>query len=1174
MRRLSPIIVLLALSLSLMAQKSPHGDSFRANCDDCHKTNSWKVDLNGIDFDHKTTNFPLVGQHQVVSCKDCHTSLEFAKAQTECNSCHTDIHEQTVGNECARCHTPNSWVVTNITQIHQQSRFPLLGPHTVADCRECHKNLLSSSSPATPTASLLRFDPIGVECYDCHKQDYTAAKEPDHIASNYSTNCTECHNINSFSWNGAGINHNFFPLEGGHDISDCKTCHTSGSYSKIPAECVTCHQPDYNSAVNPNHKALNFSTECNDCHSLSPGWKPAEYRDHDSRSFPIYSGEHSGEWESCSDCHKNPANYGEFTCTDCHEHNKSDMDDEHGGVSGYEYNSIACFACHPTGSGEGSFDHNKSGFPLTGAHTTTSCTDCHTSGYAGTSNVCASCHTNSYNQTVNPNHTAAGISNDCASCHTTNPGWKPATYPAHSNLEGAHVPIANDCAACHNGNYSTLPKLCNDCHSTDYTQANNPSHTAAQFPVTCAECHTQSAWTPATFNHDGQYFPIYSGKHNGEWDNCSDCHTNPADYKVYTCTSSCHPKPEMDSEHQGVGGYLYNSPACLECHPQGDAEGAFNHNISFPLTGGHANADCASCHANGYTNTPNTCISCHTPDFNQSANPNHTTLGISNDCAACHTTNPGWSPATFPTHNNYYVIAGAHVPVANDCAACHNGNYINSPNTCMGCHTTNYNQTANPNHVSAQFPTTCEDCHTQTAWTPSTFNHDGQYFPIYSGKHNGEWNACADCHTNPSNYAVFTCTTSCHPQSSTNNEHQGVGGYQYLSSACLACHPNGNSAGAFNHNTSPFPLTGGHAGADCASCHANGYNGTSTACESCHTPEYTQSANPNHVAIGISNDCAACHTTNPDWQPATFPVHNNYYVLAGAHVPISNQCADCHNGNYNNTPNTCSGCHMDNYNQTSNPNHVTSGFSTECATCHTQTAWIPSTFDHNNTYPLTGAHASIASNCVQCHPNGYSNTPNTCAGCHQNNYNQATNPNHVALGLSNDCAVCHTTNPDWQPATFPVHNNYYVLSGAHVSADCSDCHNGNYNNTPNVCSGCHMSDYNQTTDPNHASAQFPTTCEDCHTSTAWEPSTFDHDGQYFPIYSGQHNGEWNTCSECHPNSTNYAVFTCTTSCHPQSSTNNDHNGVSGYQYLSSACLNCHPDGNGDKKMNINDIRND
>ncbi|MBK7029733.1 MAG: hypothetical protein IPH45_11180 [Bacteroidales bacterium] len=288
---------------------------------------------------------------------------------------------------------------------------------------------------------------------------------------------------------------------------------------------------------------------------------------------------------------------------------------------------------------------------------------------------------------------------------------------------------------------------------------------------------------------------------------------------------------------------------------------------------------------------------------------------------------------------------------------------------------------------------------------------------------------------------------------------------------------------------------------------------------------------------------------------------------------MADQCATCHNGNYTTTPNTCDGCHIDNYNQTTNPNHVASQFATTCQDCHTQTAWVPSTFDHNNTYPLTGAHATIATNCVQCHANGYSNTPNTCEGCHQNNYNQATNPNHVSLAIPNECATCHTTNPGWAPATFPIHNNYYVLQGAHlaIANQCSDCHNGNYTNTPNTCSGCHINDYNQTNDPNHVSAQFPTTCEDCHTQTAWQPSTFDHDDQYFPIYSGNHNGEWNSCSDCHPNSTNYSVFTCTTSCHPQNSTNNDHQGVSGYSYNSAACLNCHPDGN--DQMIRNFIRN-
>lgn len=802
MRRLSSIILALLFSVVLNAQKSPHGNSFRANCDDCHKTESWKVDLKTLVYDHDATQFPLIGQHRDVSCMDCHKTLEFGNIQKECNACHIDIHEQTVGTDCQKCHTPDSWIVTNITQIHQQSRFPLIGPHTVADCKDCHTNLASAS---LPSASLLRFDQLGTDCYDCHRANYDNTTKPNHVQSNYSTNCTECHNINAFTWEGAGVNHNFFPLTGGHALDDCKTCHTSGSYTKIPAECITCHQADYNSTSNPGHTSLNFTTNCKECHSLDPGWKPASYRDHDSRSFPIYSGRHDGEWDNCSDCHKNQDNYADFTCIDCHAHsNKNRIDNDHDGVNGYEYSKTSCYACHPTGNSNGSFNHNNTGFPLTGAHNTTKCSECHTNGYSGTSNVCSACHINDYNQTNDPNHKIANgkFTEDCASCHTTEPGWKPATYPAHSNLEGAHLPIANSCADCHKGNYSTIPSSCNDCHNGDYTQTTNPSHSAAQFPVTCADCHSQSAWKPATFNHDGQYFPIYSGKHNGEWINCADCHTNTGNYTLFSCTD-CHDHNQAttNSQHQGVSGYIYNSTACFECHPTGTAEGSFDHNSAgFPLTGGHANADCASCHTNGYTGTSKVCSDCHINNFNQATNPNHVSLNLSHECSTCHTLAPGWSPAGFPDHNSFYVITGAHTAIANNCTECHNGNYNNTPNTCFGCHSADYNQSNDPNHASAQFPTTCEDCHTQSVWVPSTFNHDGQYFPIYSGKHKGEWNTCSDCHTNSGNYAVYTCTTACHPQSSTNNEHQGVSGYSYSSTACLNCHPNGSGDKSINNS--------------------------------------------------------------------------------------------------------------------------------------------------------------------------------------------------------------------------------------------------------------------------------------------------------------------------------------------------------------------------------------
>jgi hypothetical protein len=141
---------------------------------------------------------------------------------------------------------------------------------------------------------------------------------------------------------------------------------------------------------------------------------------------------------------------------------------------------------------------------------------------------------------------------------------------------------------------------------------------------------------------------------------------------------------------------------------------------------------------------------------------------------------------------------------------------------------------------------------------------------------------------------------------------------------------------------------------------------------------------------------------------------------------------------------------------------------------------------------------------------------------------------------------------------FPQHNNYYVISGAHTTLGCSECHNGNYNTTANTCIGCHQDDYNQTNNPPHASAQFPTSCETCHTQNAWVPSTFNHD-PWFPIYSGSHDGEWNQCSDCHPNASNYQIFSCF-SCHSQPDMDDEHSGVANYSYNNAACLSCHPDG--------------
>lgn len=642
MRSLSLITIILIAAIIVLAFRPddpPHGNNFDLSCSLCHNSESWKM-AKDHNFRHDSlTQFPLLGQHSAINCRQCHVSLVFSEASMECVSCHADMHKQSVGMDCGRCHTPESWLVTNIIEIHQQGRFPLVGPHLAAQCQDCHQS-----------ASSLYFEPLGIECVDCHLEDYNSATNPNHIEAGYSTECTECHNMNAFTWSGAGINHNFFPLTKGHEISDCFACHTPGTdYSNISRECFSCHQPDYESATNPSHQEAQFSTNCSECHTTDPGWKPAKFTEHDGLYFPIYSGEHQGTWDECLECHTDPSNYTLFTCIDCHEHNQPDMDEEHDDVGGYIYASPECYACHPTGDADDSFNHNLTSFPLTGAHMTTDCSQCHATGYAGTPVDCFSCHEPDYNATQDPIHSDLELSVICEDCHTTEPGWSPASFDVHDEY--------------------------------------------------------------------------------------------------------------------------------------------------YPLTGAHISTSCALCHIDGYSGTPDYCFACHEADYNNSANPIHPNLDLSTACDECHTTNTDWKPASFDIHNEYYDLIGAHSLIANNCASCHNGDYNNTPNTCVGCHLDDYNQTNDPPHESAQFPTDCEFCHNQVAWEPSTFDHDNMYFPIYSGEHQGEWNECIDCHTNPANYTIFSCI-DCHEhnQAEMDSEHEDVSGYVYNSMACYECHPDGGES--------------------------------------------------------------------------------------------------------------------------------------------------------------------------------------------------------------------------------------------------------------------------------------------------------------------------------------------------------------------------------------------
>lgn len=393
--------------------------------------------------------------------------------------------------------------------------------------------------PAAPTSVANPHGDLKIACEACHTAEgWTAMRSP--IAFDHATSG--------------------FALEGRHRTAACADCHQSLVFSRVATSCADCHRD-----VHVGRNGL----RCQDCH-VPVRWveRSEAVRRHASTSFPL-RGVHA--LIECTRCHTGPDEAhlqrvaGE--CVACHASDYAATRNPDHAAAGY---STRCEDCHDgaraawTGAG---FNHATTGFPLTGAHGTLACTACHAGGtYSGLSSACYACHQADYEATTNPNHAAAGFSTTCTGCHNTT-RWAGATFDHATTgfaLTGAHRTLT--CTACHSGGtYSGLSPDCYACHRTDYEATTNPSHTAAGFATTCASCHQTSAWQPATFDHDGLYFRIDSGKHRGKWDSCADCHTNPSSYADFSCFQ-CHSQSSTDPKHVNVSGYRYESTACYSCH--------------------------------------------------------------------------------------------------------------------------------------------------------------------------------------------------------------------------------------------------------------------------------------------------------------------------------------------------------------------------------------------------------------------------------------------------------------------------------------------------------------------------------------------------------------------------------------------------------------------------------
>jgi hypothetical protein len=310
--------------------RNPHGD-LQEECTLCHSPEGWVPARVSPKFDHAKRGMALLGAHAQAACRSCHTTLDFHGVATSCASCHQDIHRGELGNDCGRCHTARSFLDrANMVRAHQQTRFPLGGSHLTLDCEACHQ-------PAPQ--GQLAFVAVPSACVDCHKPQYLAAKNPDHVAGAFPTDCTECHAVTV--WANARFNHSGtgFPLTGVHLTLTCQQCHGSSGFTGTNPACVSCHQQDYNGTNNPSHVAAGFATTCQDCHTTS-GWAGATFN-HTWFTIPHHTA------TQCTDCHLNSSDFSAFTCTNCHT--QSQTDPRHAGISGYMWNSTSCYSCHRRG---------------------------------------------------------------------------------------------------------------------------------------------------------------------------------------------------------------------------------------------------------------------------------------------------------------------------------------------------------------------------------------------------------------------------------------------------------------------------------------------------------------------------------------------------------------------------------------------------------------------------------------------------------------------------------------------------------------------------------------------------------------------------------------------------------------------------------------------------------
>ena len=518
-------------------------------------------------------------------CLDCHTEVGWMRSN------HRGFHARKATLACASCHPDHGGRAFALVAWdggapekfdHAQAGFVLEGKHGSLACRDCHKPALQRS-PATP---LLRVKDhtrswLGLEttCVSCHRDVHENALGQD---------CASCHS--QIRWSPApGFDHarTKYALTGAHQKPACAACHATAAVNSgrdakgawkprwkpvAHDDCVSCHKDPHSGR---------FKGACAKCHVTSE-WKAVNRSgfDHEQTKYPL-RGAHANV--KCEGCHE-PRFGGQrpkfARCMDCHK-------DAHQGTATVAGKPTDCATCHDVKAFAPSIwpvaEHQRTKYPLDGAHANTACGKCHTRAAERSSEAallgparvrmrpargaCVDCHSDPHAGRFSPGglrpHQAA-----CLACHSMS-AFQPSTYDgrAHADcvfpLEGAHM------------------------------------------AVPCQKCHAELDKAPGGSTLKGST-ELRALKFDSKARICKDCH---------------------DDTHHGQFAVRKDKGACEACHDFNTFIGArkFDHDrdSEFRLQGAHARTPCAACHRNGrmsdgymvvvYRPTPSRCEQCHAP---------------------------------------------------------------------------------------------------------------------------------------------------------------------------------------------------------------------------------------------------------------------------------------------------------------------------------------------------------------------------------------------------------------------------------------------------------------------------------------------------------------------------------------------------------------------------------